>query len=99
MAISKRVHHKTRQEFRLTLDARKRVNLSKLMPDFEVSSFKAHTEGNKIILEPMAEIPAEEVWFFNNPTALKQVQKGLQQSKEGKVRKRGSFAQYAEDDV
>lgn len=47
-------------------------------------------------LEPMAEIPAEELWLYQNPTALKQVQKGLQQSKEGKVRKRGSFAQQAD---
>lgn len=99
MAVSKQSQTRRKHEVRLTLDSRKRVNLSKLMPDYEVSSFKAHMEGDKIILEPMAEIPAQELWLYQNPTALKQVQKGLQQSKEGKVRKHGSFAQYAEDDV
>lgn len=90
-------HHD--HELRLTLDARKRISLAKLLPDYEVSSFKAYTEGEKIILEPMAEIPAHELWLYKNPQALKDVQEGLQQSKEGKVRKRGSFAKFAEDDV
>ena len=58
-----------------------------------------HTEKGKIILEPMAEIPAHELWLYKNPQALGDVQEGLQQSKEGKVRKRGSFAKYAKDDV
>jgi hypothetical protein len=70
-----------------------------LLPDYEVCSFRAYTEGDKIILEPMAEIPARELWLYKNPQALKDVQEGLQQSKEGRVRKRGSFAKYAQDDI
>ena len=89
-------HH---HEIRLTLDARKRINLAKLLPDYEVCSFRAYTEGDKIILEPMAEIPAHELWLYKNPQALKDVQEGLQQSKEGKVHNRGAFAKYAGDDV
>lgn len=77
---------------KLTLDARKRVSLSKLLPDYEISSFKAYTDGNKIILEPMAEIPAKELWLYKNPEALKEV-------KEGKTIKRGSFAKYAKDNI
>lgn len=73
-------HHKI--ELRLTLDARKRISLAKLMPDYEVCSFKAYTEGDKIILEPMAEIPAHELWLHKNPKALKTVQEGLK--KKGK---------------
>lgn len=90
-------HHD--HELRLTLDARKRISLAKLLPDYEVCSFRAYIEGDRIILEPMAEIPAHELWLYKNPQALKDVQEGLQQSKEGKVRKRGSFAKYAGDDV
>lgn len=60
---------------------------------------KAYTEGDKIILEPMAEIPAHELWLYKTPQALEDVQEGLQQSKEGRVRKRGTFAAYAKDDV
>ena len=98
MALSKHSEHHE-NELRLTLDARKRVSLAKLLPDYEVCSFRAYTEGDKIILEPMAEIPARELWLYKNPQALKDVQEGLQQSKEGKVRKRGSFAKYAQDDT
>lgn len=98
MTLSKHSKHHE-NELRLTLDARKRVSLAKLLPDYEVCSFRAYTEGDKIILEPMAEIPGHELWLYRNPQALKDVQEGLQQSKEGKVRKRGSFAKYAQDDV
>ncbi|MBA3721949.1 MAG: hypothetical protein H0W88_06075 [Parachlamydiaceae bacterium] len=99
MKLHKQSKEYHENELRLTLDARKRINLAKLLPNYEVSSFRAYTEGNKIILEPMAEIPAHELWLYKNPQALKDVEEGLQQSKEGKVRKRGSFAKYAEDDV
>jgi hypothetical protein len=98
MTLSKHSEY-PENELRLTLDARKRVSLAKLLPDYEVCSFRAYTEGDKIILEPMAEIPAHELWLYKNPQALKDVQEGLQQSKEGKVRKRGSFAKYAQDDI
>ena len=47
----------------------------------------------------MTEIPAHELWLYKNPQALKDVQEGLQQSKEGRVRKRGSFAKYAKDSI
>lgn len=99
MAVSKQPQESHKNELRLTLDARKRISLAKLLPDYEVCSFKAYTEGDKIILEPMAEIPARELWLYKHPKALKEAQEGLQQAKAGKVRKRGSFAKYAEDDI
>lgn len=99
MVLSKRSQEHRENEVRLTLDARKRISLAKLLPEDEVCSFRAYTEGDKIILEPMAEIPARELWLYKSPQALKDVQEGLQQSREGKVRKRGSFAQYAKDDI
>lgn len=92
-----RKHKKT--DLRLTLDARKRVSLAKLLPNCEVSSFRAYTEGNHIILEPMSEVPAHELWLHKNPKALKMVKLGLQQSKEGKIRKRGSFAKHVKNDI
>ena len=93
-------HSEGSPEVRLTLDARKRISLAKLLPpDYEVCSLKAHIEGDKIILEPMVEIPAHEMWLLKNPKALQDVQEGLQQSREGKVRKLGSFEQYADDEI
>ncbi len=96
MTLRKNTH---KNEIKLTLDARKRISLAKLLPDYEVSSFRAYTEGDKIVLEPMAEISAHELWLYKNPEALKALEEGLQQSKEGKVRSRGSFAKYTKDDV
>ena len=84
---------------RLTLDARKRISLAKFLPDYDVSSVRVYMEKDKIILEPMTEIPAHELWLYKNPEALKAVKEGLKQSKEGKIRRRGSFAKYAKDEI
>ncbi len=86
-------------EIRLNLDARKRINLTKLLPNIEIHTVKAYTEGNKIILEPLAEIPANELWLHQNPEALRSLERGIKQAKEGKLRSRGSFAGKAEDEL
>lgn len=46
----------------------------------------------KIVLEPYTEIPIREKWIFNNKTAISQVKRGLKDSAEKRVSKRGSFA-------
>ncbi len=76
----------------LTVDSRKRVSLGKLLPELPVSSVRAHLEGDKIILEPMVEIPAREAWLYQNKIALSKVKTGL--SEKGTI-KRGPFAGYA----
>ena len=76
----------------LTVDSRKRISLMKLLPKGKVSSVRAYKEDDKIILEPMVEIPAREVWLYENKAALKKVKIGL--SQRGTV-KRGSFAKFA----
>ena len=86
-------------EMRLNLDARKRINLTKLLPNIDIHTVKAYTEGNKIILEPLAEIPAHELWLHQNPDALLSLQQGIKQAKEGKLRNRGSFAGKTEDEL
>ncbi len=91
MTLNKRTKEHHKNELRLTLDARKRISLAKLLPDYEICSFRAYTEGDKIILEPMAEIPAHELWLHKNPKALKTVQEGLK--KKGK-HYLGSFAKH-----
>jgi hypothetical protein len=53
---------------------------------------KAYKEDDRIILEPMVEIPAREVWLYENKAALEKVKKGL--SQKGTI-KRGSFAKYS----
>jgi len=75
----------------LTVDSRKRISLTKLLPEGKISSVKAYKQDDRIILEPMVEVPAREVWLYENKTALKKVKTGL--SQKGKI-KRGSFKKY-----
>jgi hypothetical protein len=76
----------------LTVDSKKRVSLTKLLPPGNIRSVQAYTEGHRIVLEPMMEVPVEEAWLFKNRDSLKKVLTGL--SQKGSV-KRGSFAKYA----
>jgi hypothetical protein len=75
----------------LTVDSKKRVSLTKLLPPGNIRSVQAYTEGHRIVLEPMMEVPVEEAWLFENKDALKKVLTGLSQN--GSV-KRGSFSRY-----
>ena len=50
MTVNKQPQKHHEIELRLTMDARKRISLAKLLPDYEVCSFRAYTEGGKIIL-------------------------------------------------
>ncbi len=76
----------------LTVDSKKRISLTKLLPPGNIRSVRAYTEGPRIVLEPMMEIPVAEAWLFENRDSLKKVLTGL--SQKGTV-KRGSFAKYA----
>jgi hypothetical protein len=85
-------------EARKTLrpDSKGRITLGSLAGG--ASSFKAYKDKKgRIVLEPQVEVPALEAWLWRNPVAMKAVQQGLQDSAEGKVVKRGSFAQYANE--
>jgi len=76
----------------LTVDSKKRISLNKLLPPGNIRSVRAYTDGVRIVLEPMMEVPIEEAWLFKNKNSLKKVLTGL--SQKGSV-KRGSFAKFA----
>ena len=85
---------------RLSLDTRNRVNLSKFLPkNGNVHAVQAHMEGNKIILELMAEIPAYESWIYENPEVIRSINKGIEEAKEGKLKDRPSYADFANDEI
>jgi hypothetical protein len=85
---------------RLPIDTRRRVSLSKFLPKKgNIHAVNAHKEGNKIILELLAEIPARESWLYENPKALKLIQKGIKEAKEGKLVDRPSYAEFADDEI
>lgn len=79
---------------RLPVDSRNRISLTKLFSKLKVRSLIAYWRNDKIILEPMVEIPASEAWLFENEPALKKVKRGL--SQKGTT-KRGSFSKYIKD--
>ena len=76
----------------LTIDSKKRISLTKLLPPGNIRSVRAYTKGHRIVLEPMMEVPVEEAWLFENKDALKKVLTGL--SQKGSIH-RGSFARHA----
>jgi hypothetical protein len=76
----------------LTVDAKKRISLTKLLPPGNIRSVRAYTDGLRIVLEPMMEVPVEEAWLFENRDSLKKVLTGLSQKA---AVKRGSFAKHA----
>ncbi len=74
------------ETIKLTVDSKKRISLTKLLPTGRISSVKAYKENDRIILEPMVEIPAREVWLFENKPALEKLRKAYYrrgQSSEG----------------
>jgi len=77
-------------------DAKGRITLGGLAKG--ISSFHITTDKEgRIILEPFIEIPACEQWLFKNKVAMKQVQKGLEDSAAGRVSERGDFSQYIDE--
>ncbi len=64
----------------LQIDSRNRICLTKISKNLP-TRFSAYEEDGKIILEPLAEIPAHEAWLFKpeNRQILDEVKKGLQQ--------------------
>lgn len=77
-------------------DSKGRITLGSLAG---ASCFKAYRDKQgRIVLEPQVEVPAIEAWLWQNPVAMKAVQKGLRDSAEGRLVERGSFAPYADED-
>jgi len=54
------------ETIKLTVDSRKRISLTKLLPEGRINSVRAYKEDDKIILEPMVEIPARRI-YGNQP--------------------------------
>lgn len=61
-------------------DSRNRVSLKKIAKKL-APIYRAYTQENKIILEPVEEIPAEEAWLFKpeNKQILDHIRKSLMQ--------------------
>lgn len=95
-----RKQQRPKKKVGLTLDSRNRVCLTLFLPEgLDVTSYKAYREGDKIILEPMTEIPAREAWLYQNPKALASVLEGLKQAEEGRVGELDiDYSEFLEDE-
>ena len=77
-------------------DAKGRVTLGKLAKG--ISSFRVSKDKkNRIVLEPMVEIPERERWVHEDPKLMKRLKKSLQQSARGETYYLGDFSKYIDD--
>jgi hypothetical protein len=78
-------------------DAKGRITLGK--PAKGVIGYRRIDKADgKIVLIPMAALPACELWVHQDKEALSSVERGIRQSKEEKLAKWGSFAAYAKEE-
>jgi len=67
------------------VDAKHRVGLGKILGG-RVTSFRVYRNAHgQIILDPMVSVPAHEVWLFKNTRAMRLVEKGLDDAKQGRL--------------
>jgi hypothetical protein len=76
-------------------DTKGRITLGKLAEN--ISSFEVIVENGRIILEPLIEISARELWLYKNPEAFASLERGLEQANRGEAEYLGDFSQYLED--
>ena len=69
-----------------TIDERKRLTIGELLGDFKRVRLYENDRG-EILLQPVVEIPAAELWLFQNRKAFESVQKGLVEASQGKISK------------
>ena len=69
-----------------TIDNRNRLTIGELALGFNRVRIYKNQLG-EILIKPVVEIPASELWLFQNKEAFENVQKGLKDMSEGKISK------------
>lgn len=83
---------------RVRLDSKKRIAIPKSVREDRADSYRVFVnQAGQIMLDPQVSIPANEIWLYRNPKALAQVREGLDDLKNKKFVKRGSFLKYSRD--
>ena len=72
-----------------TIDNRNRLTLGGLLRNFKRVLIYKNDLG-EVLVRPVVEIPASDLWIFQNKEAFKSVQKGLKDVSEGKISKLNS---------
>jgi len=69
-----------------TMDERNRLTLGEIFKGYKrIRLYK--NERGEVLLQPVVEVPASELWLFQNKEALESVQRGLKDASEGKITK------------
>jgi len=69
-----------------TMDERNRLTLGEIFKGYKRIRLYKNDRG-EVLLQPVVEIPASELWLFQNKDALESVQRGLKEASEGKITK------------
>ncbi|MFZ3106112.1 MAG: hypothetical protein WA105_01875 [Candidatus Hydromicrobium sp.] len=69
-----------------TIDNRNRLTLSGPLRNFKRVLIYKNDLG-EVLVRPVVEIPASDLWIFQNKEAFESVQKGLKDASEGKISK------------
>ncbi len=70
----------------IAMDSRKRVSLSKLIPNSTAVFFDASVnKDGDVVLKPMVAIPEKERWVFEKPGLVEQIREGISDAKAGRT--------------
>jgi hypothetical protein len=67
-----------------TIDERNRLTVGEILKGCKRVRIYRNVHG-EILLRPIAEIPASELWLFQNPDAINKVREGLRDASQGNV--------------
>ncbi|HXW60253.1 MAG TPA: hypothetical protein VEK06_01825 [Myxococcota bacterium] len=83
------------------MDDKHRVSLNCVLSKQERDSFHfflIYREGEKIVLEPVCQVPEEDHWIYKDQDALRSLIKGIKDTEEGRLHDLGSFSKYANNE-
>ena len=86
------------QKTEIKPDDKGRISLSKFVPKGTTCFHVFVDKNGRVIIEPYAEVPAQELWLYNNKEALEKVKRGLRDSAANRTESLGDFTQYIDDD-
>ena len=69
-----------------TIDDRNRLTLGELLKGSKRVRLYKNNRG-EVLVQPVVEIPASELWLFQDKEALENVKKGLKDEAEGRISK------------
>jgi hypothetical protein len=67
-----------------TIDERNRLTVGEILKGCKRIRLYRNDSG-EVLLQPIAEIPASELWLFQNPEAISYVREGLRDAVQGNV--------------